>query len=92
MCGSFNSYRSHRLMLECLSTESDIMRRCSFVNVGIVLLVEVCHCGGRFVDFLCISYIQCGTWLSAVCGSRRRTFSSFASIMSAWTLPYFPPR
>lgn len=37
---------------------TDTTRRCSFVGVGVALLVEVCYCGG--VDFE-VSYAQDST-------------------------------
>ena len=58
-------------------------RRHDFVGVGVVLLEEVCHCGGRLWGLLCSSYAQCGTQSpSAACRSRCRTLSSFSSTMS----------
>jgi hypothetical protein len=40
---------------------SGTIRRCGLVAVGVVLLEEVCHCGGELWDLLCSSYTQCGT-------------------------------
>ena len=41
MCGGLNVTGSHR------PTGSNTIRKYSFVGVGVVLLEEVCHCGGR---------------------------------------------
>ena len=50
ICGSLNVIGSHRL------TESDTLRRCGFVKVGMALLKEVCHCGDGLGNFLFSEY------------------------------------
>ena len=45
-CGGLNRFGPHRLLcLNAWPTASDTMRRCDLVEVGVVLLEEVCHCG-----------------------------------------------
>jgi hypothetical protein len=45
-CGGLNRFGPHGLLcLNAWPTASDTMRRCDLVEVGVVLLEEVCHCG-----------------------------------------------
>jgi hypothetical protein len=36
------------------------IRGCGLDGVGVVLLAEVCHCGGGFYGHLCSSCAHCG--------------------------------
>ena len=53
---------------------------------GVALLEEVCHCGGRLSDVICLSYTSAP---SAAYGSRYRTLSYRSSTMSVCMPPMF---
>jgi hypothetical protein len=63
-----------------------LFRRCGLVGVSVVLLEEVCHCGGWLWGFLHSSSTYCGTQSSTDYGSRCRTLSSISSTMLACLL------
>ena len=46
LCGGLNRHGFHRPGFECWAIGNDTIRRC-VVGVGVTLLEEVCHCGGR---------------------------------------------
>lgn len=57
--GAFSIYRL-RGSLKAIGphnpTGSDMIKRRSFVGVGLALLEEVCHCGGELRGFPCSGY------------------------------------
>ena len=67
------------------------IRRYGLVRVGMVLLEEVCHCGGGLWGLIYAQAMPSETdhFLLPV-SQDVRTLSSFSSTRSAYTLPCFP--
>ena len=82
-CGSLNRYGPLGLM--CLNdrlTASGTIRSCGLVGVGVILVEEVCHCGGGLQDLLHSRSTQCGIqYPYAACGSRCRILGSPSTIV-----------
>ena len=84
VCSGLNRFGPHRLMcLNMLDPGSGTIRKYGLFGVGVVLLEEVCHCGGRLWDppSSCLE-----NNLLVAFRTRCRTLSS-SSTISAWTLP-----
>jgi hypothetical protein len=72
---------------KCLAQRVPVLGGIALLGVGVALLEEVCHCGGRPGDPL--PSCQEASLLSAF-GWRCRTLST-SSPTSAWTLPCSQP-